>query len=152
RRASPSPVSSGVVEVSSPAPAARGAGENPRAIPARGALLFLAFAVLLAVAGGGLHSASPRAELERWVTLAGFDLREASVTGARFTPDGDLFEAIDLEHARTLLGFDARAVKARIEALPWVEEASITRLLPDRIEVHISERTPIAVWHHDGRS
>jgi cell division protein FtsQ len=105
--------------------------------------------VLLAFAANGplRATASPLvAEIERWLDLAGFGLRQVSITGYRFTADGDIYEAIDLEHARTFLSFDSRAAQRRIEALPWVDTASIERILPDRLEVRITERTPIAVW------
>jgi cell division protein FtsQ len=112
------------------------------------AALLVGLALLGVAASGTLHgSAAPLvAEIERWLELAGFGLRQVSITGYRFTADGDIFDAIDLEHARTLLSFDTSAVQGRIEALPWVDTASIERILPDRIEVRIKERTPIAVW------
>lgn len=34
--------------------------------------------------------------------------------------------------------------KAQLERLPWVEHATVMRLLPDRIRVSITERTPVA--------
>jgi len=34
--------------------------------------------------------------------------------------------------------------KAQLERLPWVEHATVMRLLPDRIRVSIMERTPVA--------
>ena len=92
------------------------------------------------------HSAGFVAEIERWLELMGLGLQQVSLGGHRFTPDGDIFDAIDLGAARTLLTFDSRAVQARIERLPWVERASIERVLPDRLEVRIAERTAFAVW------
>ena len=41
-----------------------------------------------------------------------------------------------------MLSFDSRAAQDRIERLPWVERASIERVLPDRLEVRVSERSP----------
>jgi cell division protein FtsQ len=34
--------------------------------------------------------------------------------------------------------------RADLERLPWVEHATVTRLLPDRLRVQIQERTPVA--------
>ena len=47
--------------------------------------------------------------------------------------------------------FDSRAAQDRIERLPWVERASIERVLPDRLEVRVTERSPYAVWHLGNR-
>lgn len=115
---------------------------------------------MLALAGAGLAAflvfagiarplkspAPALAEIERIVELAGFGLTQVSLTGHRYTPDSDVFDAIGLATARTLLSFDLRAAQDRIERLPWVERASIERVLPDSLEVRISERSPFAVW------
>jgi cell division protein FtsQ len=86
------------------------------------------------------------APVEHAVELAGFGLQQVSVSGHRFTADTDIYAALDLDSARTLLSFDARAARARIEQLPWIRRASIERVVPDRIEVVVAERAPFAVW------
>jgi cell division protein FtsQ len=97
-------------------------------------------------------SASHAAGIERLLERMGFGLRQASVTGYRYTADSAVFDALQLEHARTLLFFDSRAAQRRIEALPWVATATIARILPDRVEVRITERTPIAIWQRSEHS
>ena len=151
RRASPSPAPRPVLKSSQPTLAVPIVHRRGSLLPATTSALataLVALAVLALAATGAMHgAASPLVtELERWLELAGFGLRQVAITGYRFTADGDIFDAIDLEHARTLLSFDSRAAQGRIEALPWVDTASIERILPDRIEVRITERTPIAVW------
>ena len=86
------------------------------------------------------------AEIEHMLDLAGYGLAQVSLTGHRFTPDSDIFDAIDLRAAPTMLSFDSRAAQDRVERLPWIERASIERVLPDRLEVRVTERTAIAVW------
>jgi cell division protein FtsQ len=81
---------------------------------------------------------------------AGLGLYQIALSGHRFTPASAVFEAADPGRARTLLSFDADAAKARIEGLPWVERASIERIVPDRVEIRITERVPFAVWD-DGK-
>ena len=51
-----------------------------------------------------------------------------------------------------MLSFDSRAAQDRIERLPWVERASVERVLPDRLEVRVSERSPVAVWRRGDRN
>jgi cell division protein FtsQ len=120
-------------------------------------MLALAVAAICAF-GVFVHAARPLnspapalAEIERILDLAGFGLTQVSVTGHRYTPDSDILDAVGLGSALTLLTFDSRVAKARIEALPWVERASIERVLPDRLEVRVTERTPFAIWSRDGR-
>lgn len=92
------------------------------------------------------------APVERAVELAGFGLSQVSVSGHRFTADADIYAALDLDGARTLLTFDAAAARSRIEQLPWIRRASIERVVPDRIEVRVTERVPFAVWRSGERN
>jgi cell division protein FtsQ len=89
--------------------------------------------------------------IEHGLELAGLGLRQVTVAGHRYTSDTDIYAALDLDGARTLLSFDARAAKVRIEQLPWVEKATIERIAPDAVDVLISERTPFAVWREGDR-
>jgi cell division protein FtsQ len=90
-------------------------------------------------------------QVERGLELAGLGLQQVTVAGHRYTPDTDIYAALDLDNARTLLSFDPRTAKARIEQLPWVAKATIERIAPDAVDVLISERTPFAVWREGDR-
>jgi cell division protein FtsQ len=85
-------------------------------------------------------------EVDRLAELAGFGLRQVSITGHHFTPEAAIFDAFDPANVRSLLRFDSAAVRERIERLPWVAAASILRVMPDQVSVQIVERTPFAVW------
>lgn len=88
-----------------------------------------------------------RAETEALLERGGLGLDEVSVTGQKFTDPAAIFDALDLDRVRTLLSFDTRAAQERIEALPWIRQATISRILPDRVEIAVTERAPFAVWH-----
>ncbi len=90
-------------------------------------------------------------EADRIAERAGLGLRQVFLSGHRVTDDGDIFDALDLANARSLLRFDSLAARARIEQLPWVKSAAITRIFPDSISIEIAERDPFAVWHRAGR-
>ena len=38
--------------------------------------------------------------------------------------------------------------RAKVEELPWVEQASVQRILPNRVRVLITERTPVAFFRN----
>jgi cell division protein FtsQ len=50
--------------------------------------------------------------------------------------------AHDRSHSVLRIPLDAR--RAELEQLPWVESAAVQRILPNRIRVELTERTPIA--------
>ncbi len=50
----------------------------------------------------------------------------------------------------SFFGVDLQAVRAAALALPWVAEARVRRIWPDRLEVEITEQTPVARWNDDG--
>ena len=50
--------------------------------------------------------------------------------------------AADRNHSVLRIPLDQR--RKQIESLPWVEQAAVRRALPNRVEVEITERTPIA--------
>jgi cell division protein FtsQ len=49
-----------------------------------------------------------------------------------------------LDRGRSVLQIPVEARRSAIEELPWVESASVQRILPNRIRVELTERTPIA--------
>lgn len=109
-----------------------------------GGLLF----VTMTEGGRNARHAEPALpELERLADAIGLGIDQVSVTGHRFTPDGDIFDALQLGQNRLLPGFDSAAAQRRIEALPWVRSAELTRVLPGRIDVRITEREAFASWN-----
>jgi cell division protein FtsQ len=80
------------------------------------------------------------------ITAAGLGIDEVVVTGHRFTPDSDILDSVDLANVRTMMALDSAQVKARVERLPWIASATITRVYPGRIDIAVTERAPFAVW------
>lgn len=90
-------------------------------------------------------------EADRLAELAGLGVSQIFLTGHRMTSDRDIFDALDLAHARSLLRFDSIKARERIEKLPWIRQAAITRVFPDSISVEVTERKVFAVWHTSDR-
>lgn len=90
-------------------------------------------------------------DMERVLSWSGLRIDQVGLSGQRFTADADVFGAIDPASAGSLLTFDAGEARARVENLPWVSTASISRVYPGALDVRITERQPSAVWNNDGR-
>lgn len=90
--------------------------------------------------------------VESAAAAVGFGLDQVSITGQKYTPDGDIFEALNLDNTRSFATLDAAAAKARIEDLPWIEKAELVRVYPGRLDVKVTERKPWAVWRRGARN
>src|SRR5690606_22081302 len=53
---------------------------------------------------------------------------------------------LDLANVKTFAALDTAAVKARIERLPWIDTAELTRVYPGRLDIRVTERSPYALW------
>ena len=55
-----------------------------------------------------------------------------------------MLEIFAADRGQSVLRIPLDERRRQIEAIPWVEQATVRRALPNRIEVEITERTPIA--------
>jgi cell division protein FtsQ len=83
---------------------------------------------------------------------AGFRLKSVHVEGASPMATADIIRVAGVYKDQPLLGLDLEALRRRIEAVGWVKEARVVRLLPDTLVVAVSERRQMAVWQHAGKS
>ena len=51
--------------------------------------------------------------------------------------------------ASGVLGVDLPRMRSAVEALPWVERASVRRVWPAAVVIHIEEQQPVAAWGED---
>lgn len=82
---------------------------------------------------------------------AGLEVRAVYADGREHTDRKALKDQLGISIGDPILGFDTDAAQARLEELPWVEQASVGRLLPDTIKVRLVERKPLAIFQHEGR-
>lgn len=80
------------------------------------------------------------------------DVDEVAVTGATRLDHDELREVAGIRVGRPLLLVDLAGAAERLEALPWVAEAQVTRDLPGTVVVSVREREPAAVVAGGGAS
>lgn len=108
-------------------------------------LLVAAVLGLARVAPAGLSA--PGGLVDASLARFGFAIDEIRVVGHRHVLDHEVFEAISRDGQLALPLIDAAAARRRVEAIAWVESATITRVLPSRLDVTIIERKAVALWH-----
>jgi cell division protein FtsQ len=133
--------------------APQASGPSPKLILiAAAAVLALAGAVVLATGHRGERLvAQAQAGVDGKFGQAGFRLRRVQIQGASAMATGDIVKAAGVYRDQPLLGLDLTALRKRVEAVGWVKEARIVRLLPDTLVISVVERRQLAVWQHDGK-
>ncbi|MFW5834477.1 MAG: cell division protein FtsQ/DivIB [Pseudomonadota bacterium] len=77
---------------------------------------------------------------------AGIVLSELELHGAAQLDAQAVQTALALEPGMPLLELDVHDARQRLEALGWVEQATVSRRLPDRLVVEVKEHRPLALW------
>src|SRR6185437_13067076 len=131
--------------------APKGSGPSPK-------LILIAAAALLAAAGVAVLATGHRGErmvaaaqsaVDGKFGQAGFRLRKVRIEGASAMATGDIVKAAGVYKDEPLLGLDLPGMRKRIEAVGWVKEAHIVRLLPDTLVISVAQRRQLAVWQHE---
>jgi len=102
----------------------------------------------------GVAAHAGRALVDHALALSGrlgFAVREVYADGRLRTDPEALRTQLGVAVGQPILAVDPTAARARLEQLPWVERASVERRLPDRIDVRLIERRPLALWQRAGR-
>jgi cell division protein FtsQ len=127
---------------------ARGLQRREYKLPERfGLKAFAVFALVTVVAGAitGGRALDVVSSVSAWAGLA---ITEVKITGQSETSEVAVLDRLDIKHDPSLLTYDVDAARARIQLLPWVDQATIKKLFPNALEVTIAERTPFAIWQH----
>ncbi len=74
---------------------------------------------------------------------------QIGVQGTRHVTADEVRDVFGEDMGRNLFFIPLRERQRQLETLPWVEHATVERLLPDRIAVVVRERTPVA-FSQDG--
>ena len=125
-------------------------------LPGQPRWLIVGACALLAVAGAAAFAPMPvlhdAGDLLAGITgMTGLRVQQVMVEGRRMVDRQTVLAAVNLKRGQPILGFDIAAARERLERIPWVESAVVERRLPDLVYVRLVERTPMALWQHEGR-
>jgi cell division protein FtsQ len=79
----------------------------------------------------------------------GMGMRVADIftEGRQRTGAAEIYRILEPYYGQNILSVDIAAIQQRLQSLPWVRDATVTRHLPDRLRTHLVEHRPIALWH-----
>lgn len=87
------------------------------------------------------------AALQAWIALQQIPVEQITVTGElTHTRTTAVQEMVQPALGGGFLGADLQQVREQLEALPWIYEASVRRIWPNALEIHVVEQLPIARW------
>jgi cell division protein FtsQ len=80
----------------------------------------------------------------------GFRIAAISLTGPKEVSREEVLTIAGVTGRASLLFLDADAARVRLMANPWIGDAAILKLYPDRLQITIAERQAFALWQKDG--
>jgi cell division protein FtsQ len=86
----------------------------------------------------------------RQTAKLGFKVGALHLQGASPAAHDEIVAAAAIHRDQPILTLDLDAIRKRVEAIGWVEEARVVRLLPDTVVVYVKEQAPAAVWQQNG--
>jgi len=81
----------------------------------------------------------------------GFRIAAISLSGEKEVSREEILTTAGVTGRASLLFLDADAARTRLMANPWIADAAVLKLYPDRLQITITERQAFALWQKNGR-
>ncbi|MGB7256321.1 MAG: cell division protein FtsQ/DivIB [Xanthobacteraceae bacterium] len=126
----------------------------PRGAGVIGSILLIAGALVYgAVAGQHLPAVIDWTKDARDIAAnaLGFRIAAISLSGEREVSREEILTTAGVTGHASLLFLDADAARQRLLANPWIADAAVLKLYPNRLQITITERHAFALWQKNGR-
>src|SRR5262249_59491114 len=120
----------------------------PRGSGIAGALLFLSLALGYGALVGGHVPAIVdwlKDARDQAANAAGFRIAAVSLAGQKEVTREEVLAMAGVTGHVSLLFLDAEAARARLMANPWIADAAVLKLYPDRLQISVTERLAFAL-------
>ncbi|RIA47057.1 cell division protein FtsQ [Hephaestia caeni] len=91
------------------------------------------------------------AAIAEGVGRAGFRVEQVEVTGLKRMDKMTVYAVALDQQSRAMPLVDLEDVRQKLLRYGWIEDAHVSRRLPDTLLIQIDERTPAAVWQDNGQ-
>ncbi|MFC0220640.1 cell division protein FtsQ [Pseudochelatococcus lubricantis] len=121
-----------------------------------GTAMTIAFFTLVGVVGasyGGqmeTFRATYGEPYDAFARAVGLGIDEVQISGMVELRESEVLAAAGITPLRSLAFLDAGEVRKRLELVPMIRQASVSKLYPDALAINIVEREPRALWQLNG--
>ena len=127
-------------------------------LPPRGFGIASSVLLLVATLGYGSIAGGHVVDIIDWLkdardqaaNAAGFRIAAIALTGPKEVSREEVLTIAGVTGHASLLFLDADDARARLMANPWIADAAVLKLYPDRLQISITERQAFALWQKDG--
>jgi cell division protein FtsQ len=82
---------------------------------------------------------------------AGFRIASIALGGHKNVSREEILGIAGVTGRTSLLFLDADTARASLKTNPWIADATVLKLYPDRLHIAVTERDAFALWQKDGR-
>lgn len=82
---------------------------------------------------------------------AGFKLDQVYLTGREHAHVDVVKAALNVQAGAPILSLDLQEMQAKLQEIPEVKSASVSRKLPGALSIALVERQPAAIWQREGK-
>ena len=115
------------------------------------ASVFLVAGLYGAVYGGHVEAIGTqlRDARDAAANAAGFHIASIAIAGTKEVTREEVLAAAGVTGKSSLLFLDAELARTRLKSNPWIGEATILKLYPNRLHIALTERQAFAMWQKD---
>jgi cell division protein FtsQ len=125
----------------------RGAGASAAA------MLLLASTYYGVVKGGHVQDIAAQIQdiCDSAANRVGFRIADVALAGQHEVSREDILNLAGVTGTSSLPFLDAAQTRIRLMTNPWIAQAAVLKLYPDRLRIEVTERKAFALWQKEGR-
>jgi cell division protein FtsQ len=83
--------------------------------------------------------------------VSGFHITAVAISGHKHVGRDDILSLAGVTERTSLLFLDAETARQKLKTNPWIADATVLKLYPDRLQITVQEREAFALWQKEGK-
>lgn len=90
-------------------------------------------------------------QLQRLVVASGLTVRHVRIDGQQNISPQQILQQAHIDPKQLIVSLSLSDIRTQLLEHPQIASANVTRHLPNRIEIEVTERAPAALWQNEGK-